>query len=76
MEGMEVYLDYAAATPVDARVMTAMIPYFSEKFFNPSAPYWPAVQIREDYQEAKATIAQAIGARADQLIILTNGDII
>lgn len=66
---MEVYLDYAAATPVDARVMAAMLPYFSEKFFNPSAPYLPAVQVRSDYQAAKATIAQAIGAKADQLIM-------
>ena len=36
---MEVYLDYAAATPVDSRVMTAMLPYFTERFFNPSVPY-------------------------------------
>lgn len=66
---MEVYLDYAAATPVDQRVVTAMSPYFSEKFFNPSAPYLPALKVRADYQAAKATIAQAIGAKADQLIM-------
>ena len=66
---MEVYLDYAAATPVDSRVMTAMLPYFTELFFNPSAPYLPALKVRADYQNAKATIAQAIGAKADQLIM-------
>lgn len=66
---MEVYLDYAAATPVDQRVVTAMLPYFSEKFFNPSAPYLLAVAVRQDYQAAKATIAQAIGAKADQLVM-------
>ncbi len=66
---MEVYLDYAAATPVDSRVMTAMLPYFTEQFFNPSAPYLPALKVRADYQNAKATIAQTIGAKADQLVM-------
>ena len=33
-----IYLDYAAATPVDTRVLDAMLPYFSDVFYNPSAP--------------------------------------
>lgn len=66
---MEVYLDYAAATPADERVVKAMLPYFSDKFFNPSAPYLPAVRVRADYQLAKATIAHTIGAKADQLVM-------
>ena len=36
---MEVYLDYGAATPMDPRVVDAMRPYLSERFWNPSAPY-------------------------------------
>ena len=36
---IDIYLDHAAATPVDARVLAAMLPYFTERFDNPSAPY-------------------------------------
>ena len=64
-----VYLDYAAATPLKAKVLTAMMPYLTELFYNPSAPYLPAVEVRQAYREAKSVIAQSIGAKADQLIM-------
>lgn len=64
-----IYLDHAAATPLDERVLAAMQPYFSERFFNPSSPYQPARNVRNDYEAAKAKIAGAIGAKADELII-------
>lgn len=64
-----IYLDHAAATPVDARVLKAMEPYFTEDFFNPSAAYLPAKKVAADYEAAKATIAHAIGAKASDLVI-------
>lgn len=64
-----VYLDYAAATPVDERVLSVMMPYFSDNFYNPSSPYAPAVQLRRDYEDAKARLARSFGARADELVI-------
>ena len=64
-----IYLDHAAATPVDARVLAAMQPYFSERFFNPSSAYAPAVQVRRDYESAKHRIAQCIGAKPDELVM-------
>ena len=64
-----IYLDHAAATPVDARVQKAMEPYFSVDFFNPSAAYLPAKKVAADYEAAKATIAHAIGAKASDLVI-------
>ncbi len=63
------YLDYAAATPLDERVFLAMKPYFTEKFYNPSSPYEPAIAVRRDYQAAKTVIARAIGAGADELVM-------
>lgn len=64
-----IYLDHAAATPVDARVLETMKPYYMEDFFNPSAAYLPAKKVAADYEAAKATIAHAIGAKASDLII-------
>lgn len=64
-----IYLDHAAATPLDPKILTAMQPFFSDDFYNPSAPYAPAVAVRLQYEAAKDTIAHAIGARGDELVI-------
>ncbi len=64
-----IYLDHAAATPVDAKVLAAMQPFYSDIFYNPSAPYSPAVQVRREYEAAKQVIARAIGAKADDLVM-------
>lgn len=63
------YLDYAAATPMDERVLEAMKPYLIERFFNPSSPYAPAVQVRRDYEDAKARLAATFGGRADEIVM-------
>lgn len=64
-----IYLDHAAATPVSSKTLAAMTPYFTEQFFNPSAPYLPAKHVREAYEEAKANIAQTIGAKGVDLVV-------
>lgn len=64
-----IYLDHAAATPVDKRVLDAMLPFFDEDFFNPSAAYLPAKKIASQYETAKSKIAHSIGAKASDLII-------
>ncbi len=66
---MSIYLDHAAATPLDPDVLAAMQPYFVEKFYNPSSPYAPAVEVRREYEAAKAAIAGVIGARSGELIM-------
>lgn len=67
-----VYLDYAAATPLSGKAKNVMLPYFDEKFFNPSAAYLPATEIRREYEQAKADIAHVIGAKAADLV-MTSG---
>lgn len=64
-----IYLDYAAATPMNPKVIEAMTPFFAEKFFNPSAAYLPAKRVRETYESAKDDIAHAIGAKGNDLVI-------
>lgn len=67
-----IYLDYAAATPLSKKALQAMLPYFDEKFFNPSAAYLPANHVRQEYEAAKATIAHVIGAKGADLV-MTSG---
>ena len=67
-----IYLDYAAATPLSEKALKAMLPYFSEDFFNPSAAYLPAVHVRRAYEKAKDDIAHVIGAKGADLV-MTSG---
>ncbi len=69
MESEIIYLDHAAATPLDARVFSVMQPYFSERFYNPSSPYAPAVAIRREYEAAKHILAGTFGAKGDELVM-------
>ncbi len=64
-----IYLDFAAASPVSSKVMKKMEPYFSELFFNPSAPYLASKKVREDYENAKFALAHTIGAKGADLVI-------
>ena len=65
----EVYLDYAAATPVAPEVIEAMLPYFTELFENPSAPYARARAVRASYEQARTTLAHLIGAKPGNVTI-------
>lgn len=67
-----IYLDHAAATPVSKKALEAMLPYFSDNFFNPSAAYLPAVEVRHAYEKAKDDIAHVIGAKGADLV-MTSG---
>jgi len=68
-----IYLDYAAATPMDAAVFAAMLPYFTDNFYNPSATYEPALQVARDLQNARAKVAHWLGARPSEIIFTAGG---
>ena len=64
-----IYLDYAAATPLDERVFFAMEPYLTRDFYNPSSLYDAARQVRGAYEEARHSLARSIGAKQHEIII-------
>lgn len=62
-----IYLDYAAATPVDKRVLVAMQPYFAQKFYNPSSLYTPAREVSQVYTLARRRVAKLLGAKSGEV---------
>ncbi len=68
-----IYLDYAAATPPDKRVVAAMEPYFRDHFYNPSATYSPARAVLTDLNQARASISHHLGAHANEIIFTSGG---
>lgn len=68
-----IYMDHAAATPLDTSVFAAMQPYFAEKFYNPSALYGPAQKVARDVRDARAVIAKCLGARPIEIVFTAGG---
>ncbi len=71
--GRRVYLDHAATTPVDARVLAAMLPYFSEKFGNPNSPHAFGREAVTAVDDARDTVAACIGAKANEVYFTSGG---
>jgi len=68
-----IYLDYNATTPLDPRVLEAMIPYFSETFGNPaSIDHHHGASAAEAVEEARGEIAKCINAKPEE-IVFTSG---
>ena len=67
------YLDHASATPVRKEVLDAMLPYFSEKYGNPSNVYDMGSKIRQVVEEQRAMVADLIGATAGEIIFTSSG---
>jgi len=63
-----VYLDYAATTPVDPRVIKAMLPYFSEKFGNTMSIYSFGQEVKEVLEKSRKIVADLIKARPKEII--------
>jgi cysteine desulfurase len=62
-----IYLDFAAATPLDERVLVAMEPFWREQFYNPSSPYLAAKKVRTALEDSRARVAHWVGARPSEI---------
>jgi len=67
-----IYLDYAATTPVDPAVMAAMQPYFTDVFGNASSPHGFGQRARQAMENARDTIASFIGAQSAEIVFTSS----
>jgi len=68
-----IYLDYAATTPVDSRVLSAMLPYFTENFGNPSSVHRYGQRAEAAVDSARETAASVLNCRPDEVIFTSCG---
>ncbi len=68
-----VYLDYSATTPVKEDVVKEMIPYFTEKFGNPSSLYAPGLEAKDGLNKARKQVADLIGAEEREVFFTSCG---
>lgn len=66
-------MDHSATTQVDPAVREAMLPYFTEKFGNPSSLYTIGREARRAIEEARQKVADLIGAKKEEIIFTGSG---
>ena len=68
-----IYLDHAATTPARPEVVEAMMPYFTEKFWNPSSVYSPAAEAKKAVNEVRDRIAESLGTQSQDIYFPAGG---
>src|SRR5665648_435432 len=68
-----IYLHHSATTPVDSRVIEAMLPYFDNIFGNPSSPHSVGQEAHMALAEARQIVADLIGANLNEIFFTSGG---
>lgn len=64
----KIFLDYASTTPMSQIAVDAMTPYYTKAFYNPSALYLAAKEVKKDIDLARSKVASLIGVRPSEII--------
>jgi len=68
-----IYLDYAATTPTHPDVVEAMLPYFSEKYGNPSSIHSFGQEAKTAVSQGREQVANLIGAQPEEIFFTSGG---
>lgn len=68
-----IYLDHAATTAARPEVVEAMLPYFTENYWNPSSVYTPASKNRKAVDKSRETIAKTLGTDSQNIYFTAGG---
>ncbi|MBR5559340.1 MAG: cysteine desulfurase [Oscillospiraceae bacterium] len=70
---MGIYVDHSSTTPVDPRVLEAMLPFYQEQFFNPSALYPEGRRVQAALGQSRQTIADYLNCSPEEIIFTSGG---
>lgn len=70
---MKIYMDHAATTPVDAKVLAAMKPFFSKNFGNASSIHDFGADARDALEKSRRRFAEAVNAKPEEIIFTSGG---
>jgi len=69
----QIYFDHSATTPLDPRVVEAMLPFYDVNFGNPSSLHWAGQQAKQAIVEGRCQVADLFHAGADEIIFTASG---
>ena len=68
-----IYLDHAATTPVDNRILTKILPYFTEHYGNADSPHGVGRKAMNAVDEARDALASAWGVKSNEVYFTSGG---
>ncbi|MGD9093723.1 MAG: aminotransferase class V-fold PLP-dependent enzyme, partial [Anaerolineales bacterium] len=68
-----IYLDYAATTPVDERVVRSMMPYFNEIYGNPSSVHTYGQKAEAALESSREMVAEVLNCQAKEIVFTSCG---
>ena len=68
-----IYMDHAGTTSLDPRVLEAMMPYFSERFGNPSSIHTIGQEARRALDDSREKVAETLGCRTSEVVFTSGG---
>jgi cysteine desulfurase len=69
----QIYFDHSATTPLDPRVVEAMLPFYGANFGNPSSLHWAGQQAKQAIDEGRRQVAELFHASPDEIIFTASG---
>src|SRR2546427_2681952 len=73
MTGDRIYLDHAATTPLDERVLEVMLPYLRDNWGNPWSLYGEAQEARRGLEAGRRSMAEVLGCKPQELVFTSGG---
>lgn len=69
----QIYFDHSATTPLDPRVVEAMLPFYEANFGNPSSLHWAGQQAKQAVDEGRRQLAELLHTSPDEIVFTASG---